>query len=59
MLGAITLLTDYLCYRKGVEFPDLFQNFNPYWGSCIAVTCYIAITTPGKREGAQFIYFQF
>jgi hypothetical protein len=59
VLGVIILLSDYLGYRKGVEFPDLFPPLNPYLGSILAVACYLGITILGKREGAQFIYFQF
>ena len=58
-LGAITLLSDYLGYRKGGEFSDLFKTLNPYWGSVAVAACYFGIVIFGKREGAQFIYFQF
>src|SRR6202008_431459 len=29
VLGAAVLATDYIGYRKGVEFPDLFRNWHP------------------------------
>lgn len=58
-LGAITLLTDYLGYRKEGEFTDLFKTLNPYAASALAVACYMGLIILGKREGAQFIYFQF
>jgi alginate O-acetyltransferase complex protein AlgI len=58
-LGAIVLVTDYLGYRKGVEFPDLFKTLNPYLAGGLAAACYFGIIVFGKREGAQFIYFQF
>lgn len=59
MLGLVTLGTDYLGYRKGVEFGDLFIKMNPYLSSLLAVGFYFGITLLAKREGAQFIYFQF
>ena len=59
VLGAVTLLTDYLGYREGGEFTDLFKTLNPYLGAVLAAACYLAIIIFGKREGAQFIYFQF
>jgi alginate O-acetyltransferase complex protein AlgI len=58
-LAAVTLATDYLGYRKGGEFPDLFKTMNPYAGAALAVACYLAVMLLGKRESAQFIYFQF
>ena len=58
-LGAITLITDYLGYRKDGEFSDLFKSIHPYFGAAVAAGCYFAIMVLGKREGAQFIYFQF
>lgn len=58
-LGLITLLTDYIGYRKNVEFPDLFIKLNPYACGAIAIACYFGITLLAKREGAQFIYFAF
>ena len=58
-LGSIVLVTDYLGYRKDVEFPDLFKTLNPYFAAGLAAACYFGIIVLGKREGAQFIYFQF
>jgi hypothetical protein len=58
-LGAVTLLTDYLGYRRKGEFTDLFKTINPYVGAVLAAACYFGIMVLGKREGAQFIYFQF
>jgi len=58
-LGVITLISDYLGYRKDGEFSDLFKTINPYVGAVLAVGCYFGIAILGKREGAQFIYFQF
>jgi alginate O-acetyltransferase complex protein AlgI len=59
VLGAITLITDYLGYRKDTEFPDLLKGLNPYVGAGFATACYLGLTILGKREAAQFIYFQF
>jgi len=58
-LGAITLISDYLGYRKAGEFSDLFKTLNPYLAAILAAACYFGIVILGKREGAQFIYFQF
>jgi alginate O-acetyltransferase complex protein AlgI len=59
LLGMVVLVTDYLGYRKGVEFPDLFKTLNPYLAAGLAAACYMGLIILGKREGAQFIYFQF
>jgi hypothetical protein len=48
-----------LGYRKGGEFTDLFKTMNPYAGAVLAAACYLALMILGKRESAQFIYFQF
>jgi D-alanyl-lipoteichoic acid acyltransferase DltB (MBOAT superfamily) len=58
-LGGIILVTDYLGYRKNVEFPELIKNVNPYLAAAFAVLCYFGIIVFARREGAQFIYFQF
>ena len=58
-LGAITLISDYLGYRKNGEFSDLFKALNPYLATLAIAACYFGIIILGKREGAQFIYFQF
>jgi len=59
VLGAVVAVTDYLGYRRNVEFPELFRDMNPYLGAAVGVVCYLGITILAKREGAQFIYFQF
>ena len=59
ILGAATLLTDYLGYRKDGEFSDLFKAMNPYVGAGLIAACYFGLVLMGKRESAQFIYFQF
>jgi D-alanyl-lipoteichoic acid acyltransferase DltB (MBOAT superfamily) len=59
VLGAVTLLADYIGYRQNSEMGDLLRNINPYWGALFAVACYLGITMLGKREGTEFIYFQF
>jgi hypothetical protein len=59
ILGAVTLLADYVGYRKNCEFGDLLKNLNPYWGVVFVVACYLGITILGKRGGTEFIYFQF
>jgi D-alanyl-lipoteichoic acid acyltransferase DltB (MBOAT superfamily) len=59
VLGVVTLLSDYLGYRKDGEFTDLFKTLNPYAAAALAAACYFGIMLFAKREGAQFIYFQF
>jgi len=59
VLGAVVVLTDYLGYRKDVEFPELLRGLNPYSAAVFAVVCYFGIMIFAKREAAQFIYFQF
>jgi alginate O-acetyltransferase complex protein AlgI len=58
-LGIVVLVSDYLGYRRDVEFPELFRRWNPYVAAAFAVACYLGITIFAKREAAQFIYFQF
>jgi alginate O-acetyltransferase complex protein AlgI len=58
-LGVVVLATDYLGYRRDVEFPELFRWWNPYVAASFAVACYFGITIFARREAAQFIYFQF
>jgi D-alanyl-lipoteichoic acid acyltransferase DltB (MBOAT superfamily) len=58
-LGGIVAATDYLGYRKDSEFEDLFSKFNKTGVVALLVVCYFAIVLMGKREGAQFVYFQF
>jgi alginate O-acetyltransferase complex protein AlgI len=58
-LGLITLATDYLGYRKGGEFTDLFKTMNPYVAAIFGACLYFGIVLLAKRESAQFIYFQF
>jgi hypothetical protein len=59
LLGIITLLSDYIGYRKNGEFGDFLNTAHPYVGVAIAVACYFGVTILGKREGTEFIYFQF
>jgi alginate O-acetyltransferase complex protein AlgI len=59
VLGAVILATDYVGYRRGVEFPELFSKLNPYVAAAVIVACYFGIAIFAKREAAQFIYFQF
>lgn len=58
-LGSLVLISDYIGYRKGGEFPDLFKSMNLYTCVGIAVFCYFMIMVFGRRQSAQFIYFQF
>jgi D-alanyl-lipoteichoic acid acyltransferase DltB (MBOAT superfamily) len=59
VLGVVVLVTDYLGYRKGVEFGDLLRNLSTYLVPILVTACYLAIVILGKREGTEFIYFQF
>jgi D-alanyl-lipoteichoic acid acyltransferase DltB (MBOAT superfamily) len=59
ILGAFVMITDYLGYRRDVEFPELFRRWNPYVVAGMATACYFGITIFARREAAQFIYFQF
>ena len=58
-LGLIVFATDYLGYRKGGEFTDLFKSMNPYVAAFLAACAYFGIVLLARRESAQFIYFQF
>lgn len=57
ILGAVTLLADYLGYRKDGAFNDLFKTMNPYIGTALIAACYCGLMMMGKRESVQFIFF--
>jgi alginate O-acetyltransferase complex protein AlgI len=59
ILGTVVAITDYLGYRRDIEFVELFRRWNPYLVAGIATACYFGITIFARREAAQFIYFQF
>jgi D-alanyl-lipoteichoic acid acyltransferase DltB (MBOAT superfamily) len=59
VLGVVPAITDYLGYRKGGEFTDLFKTLNPYACAALACACYFALIIFGKRDSGQFVYFQF
>ena len=59
VLGSVVAITDFLGYRRDVEFPELFRRWNPYVAAGFAVACYLGVTIFARRESAQFIYFQF
>jgi hypothetical protein len=50
---------DWLGYRRRDEFEDVFERYGLLRSALTIVVCYFAVTLLGKREGAQFIYFQF
>lgn len=52
-------LTDYLGWRRGVEFPDLFERWAwPVAGAVIVVLLY-GIIFFARRQANEFIYFAF
>jgi len=59
VLGVIVFITDWLGYRHDGEFEDLMKNFSFFKTVATVVICYVAVVQFAKREGAQFIYFQF
>jgi alginate O-acetyltransferase complex protein AlgI len=59
VLGAALLLTDYPGWRRDGEFEDRFIHFGTVKTAAATVLCYLAIVLLAKREGAQFVYFQF
>jgi D-alanyl-lipoteichoic acid acyltransferase DltB (MBOAT superfamily) len=48
-LGLIVFATDYLGYRKGGEFTDLFKTMNPYVAAFLAVCAYFGIVLLARR----------
>ena len=58
-LAFVVFLTDYLGYLKNSEFEDLLEKCGPKAAIAVLLFCYFAIILLGKREGAQFVYFQF
>jgi len=59
ILGGVVAITDYLGYRRDIEFVELFRRWNPYVVAGIGTACYFGITIFARRQAAQFIYFQF
>jgi hypothetical protein len=52
-LGAVLLVTDYLGYRRNIEFPELFRTHSPYAAAAVVIACYFGITIFAKRETAS------
>jgi D-alanyl-lipoteichoic acid acyltransferase DltB (MBOAT superfamily) len=59
ILAGVTLVADFIGYTKDVEFGDLLRRVHPAVWVLVVSACYFGIVLLGKREGAQFIYFQF
>jgi alginate O-acetyltransferase complex protein AlgI len=59
VLGAVLFITDWLGYRNDGEFEDLMKSFSFLKTFSTLVICYVAVVLFAKRDGAQFIYFQF
>ena len=53
------VITDILAWRKGVEFPDLYERM-PLWLKVVVILLLLyAIQFFGRRESNEFIYFAF
>lgn len=53
------IVTDVLAWRKGVEFPDLYERM-PLWLKVVTILLLLyAIQFFGRRESNEFIYFAF
>ena len=53
------VLFDYLGYRKGVEFPELFDAM-PLWAKTLLIAALVyLIQFFARREANEFIYFAF
>ena len=59
LLGAVVLATDFMGYRNGTEFVDLYP-LAPWWlRGLLLVTAFYGIVFFGALEQNEFIYFQF
>jgi alginate O-acetyltransferase complex protein AlgI len=58
-LVCAVLIPDWLAYRKGVEFTDLYPRMPGWCKVGVWVAIFYAIILIGKRAGYDFIYFQF
>lgn len=58
-LMAGVLIPDWLGYRKGVEFTDLYARMRGWVKISVLLAVFYAIVLVGKRAGYDFIYFQF
>lgn len=59
LLWAIVGITDYIGFRAGGEFEDHFVRLGNSGMVIMLAFCYFAVVLLAKREGAQFVYFQF
>ena len=53
------VVTDLLAWRKGVEFPDLYERMPLWLKVAIILLLLYAIQFFGRRESNEFIYFAF
>ena len=53
------IVTDLIAWRKGVEFPDLFERMSLATRVAIVILLLYGIQFFGRREGNEFIYFAF
>ena len=59
LLGAVVIATDFIGYRNGAEFVDIYAA-TPWWmRSLLFVGVFYGIVFFGTREQNAFIYFQF
>lgn len=59
LYGGPLVATEFVSYRRGVEFSDLYQHWR-WWGKAVAyVIMFYAIVFFGARQHNEFIYFQF
>ena len=60
ILFAIPLwITDWLGWRRGVEFPDLFETMSWPVRAAVILTLVYGITFFAQRQANEFIYFAF
>jgi len=58
-LGAVVFASDLIGFSRNTEFCDVLRRTPWFIQSACIVAFYCGIILLGKREGAQFIYFQF
>ena len=52
-------MTEYLGYRRNLEFVDLYANWHWFTKALVYVSIFYAVVMFGARKQSEFIYFQF
>lgn len=54
-----SIVTDVIAWRKGVEFPDVYERMPVWLKVCVILILLYGIQFFGRRDSNEFIYFAF